>query len=302
MDYSNVSVILPTIEEEAAFGLIERLKSLMPGCEIIVVDKSSPAYRKRLRATGVKVLAQRSSGVEAATMEGFANAHGAVLANLDADGTYAPEDLVHAIESLERQDADMVLGNRLHGKNKNSKAMKSYLSFGNKSINKIYAAMHGINIHDGLTGIFAMRREAFDAIRDAKPYRAGSMFFVMEIEKKGFKKITEIPISYGERMEGSRSKLAKSKLLYGLGVTGHIVRSARDYSPLLLFGSIGAVLIIAGFVLGAFVIASYLSSGQLTEVGRALISFMLVIIGFLSIVVGLIVDLLLQIARKMDKL
>lgn len=301
IDFKEVSVVLPTIEEESVFRLIEDLRRLMPGCEIIVVDKSSSEYRKRLKVTGAKILFQQSSGVEAATMEGFIRAKGSILANLDADGTYNPEDLVRSVVYLKEKHLDMVLGNRFHNKQK-SKAVRGYLSFGNKSINKIYKTMHGINIHDGLTGIFAMTREAFEAMKDAEPYRAGSMFFVMEIEKKGFTKIDEIPISYGLRPSGSKSKLAKSKLFYGLGVAGHIVRTARDYSPLLIFGSIGAILIIAGLVLGAFVIASYIRSGLLTEVGRALISFMLVIIGFLSIISGLILDLLLQIAKKIDKL
>jgi hypothetical protein len=40
----------------------------------------------------------------------------------------------------------------------------------------------------------------------------------------------------------------------------------------------------------------------LAEIGRALIAFMLVTIGFLSVISGLILDLLLQIARKMKEI
>ncbi|MGC8478716.1 MAG: glycosyltransferase family 2 protein [Candidatus Micrarchaeia archaeon] len=301
VNFKDVSVILPTIEEEGVFSLVKELRRLMPESEIIIVDKSSPEYRKRLESTGAKIIYQESKGVEAATMEGFIAANGSILANLDADGTYSPEDLIKAINYLHEKHLDMVLGNRFH-ENTDSKAIRGYLSFGNKSINRIYKTMHGIDIHDGLTGIFVMTKKAFEAMKDAEPYRAGSLFFVLEIEKKGFTKIAEIPISYGLRPSGTKSKLAKSKLLYGLGVAGHIVRTARDYSPLLIFGSIGAILILAGLVLGAFVIASYIRTGLLTEVGRALISFMLVIIGFLSIISGLLLDLLLQIAKKMDKL
>ena len=45
----SISIILPTIEEESIFGLVDRLrKSLGSGIEIIIVDKSSKEYRKRL--------------------------------------------------------------------------------------------------------------------------------------------------------------------------------------------------------------------------------------------------------------
>ena len=98
-----------------------------------------------------------------------------------------------------------------------------------------------------------------------------------------------------------KSKLSRSKFAYGLGVAGHMVRFFRDYSPLLLFGGIGAVLIIAGIVVGVMVLANYIATGTLNEVGRALLAFMLVMIGFLSIIAGLIIDLLLQISRKLEK-
>ncbi len=297
--WNGVSVVLPTIEEEGAFAVIDSIRALMPGCEIIVIDKSGPEYRKRIRAKKVKIVEQQSKGYENALMEGFSHAKGNVLATIDPDGTYDPEDLAKVVALVVEGDADMALGNRLH--NRDRKAMNGYISFGNKNITKIYNAVHGIGIHDALSGIFAMKKEAFEAISEVVPYRAGTLFFVLEVSKAGYNKIKDIPISYYPRPSGE-SKLAKSKLLYGLGVAGHIVRSARDYSPLLIFGVIGVLLILAGLVIGAFVIANYLHTGTLNEIGRSLIAFMLVTVGFLSVISGLILDLLLQIVRKMDKL
>ena len=57
----------------------------------------------------------------------------------------------------------------------------------------------------------------------------------------------------------------------------------------------------AGIIIGALVISNFLATGTLTEIGRALIAFMLVIGGFLSIIAGLILDLLLEIERKLYK-
>ena len=300
MKPKEISVILPTIEEESVFGMIDRLRRLLPGCEIIVVDKSGEGYRKRLEKKRVHLIRQTSSGYENALMEGFKAASGILIATIDPDGTYDPRDLVREISYLKKNGLDMVLGNRLRGKN--SAAMAGHINFGNRNLTKIYNTTHRTKLHDVLSGVFVMRREAISSIFNVEPYRAGTLFFVMEISKKGFNKISDIPVSYRERPGEAESKLAKSKILYGLGVAGHIVRSTRDYSPLLIFGSIGAILLIAGIVIGLLVVVNYISTGTMNEIGRALIAILLVVIGFLSIISGLILDLLLQMSRKMDKL
>lgn len=300
LKWNDVSVVLPTIEESGAFAVIDSIKALMPGCEIVVIDRSGAEYRKKLREKKIKLVEQQSKGYENALMEGFRSTKGKIVATIDPDGTYDPEDLVKVVNLVRQGKADMALGNRLNGKR--TRAMNKYISFGNNSITKIYNTVHKIGIHDALSGIFAMKREAFEAISGVLPYRAGTLFFVLEVSKAGFKNITDMPIKYYPRPNGTESKLAKSKLLYGLGVSGHIVRSARDYSPLLIFGVIGTLLMLAGLILGVLVIINYLNTGALTEIGRALIAFMLVTIGFLSVISGLILDLLLQIARKMDGL
>ena len=298
-DQYRISVVIPTIEENAAFGVIKQIKSLFGNsAEIIVVDKSSKAYKRRLADTGANVIDQEDSGYENAVMMGFRAAHGKVLASLDPDGTYDPKDMLKGLRLIEEGKADVVFGNRFAGKDDD--AMTKYISFGNRSLTSIYNRLYRAKIHDVLTGIFMFTSKAFESIKDVEPYRAGTAFFAIELSKQGYK-IKETPIRYMPRTSG-KSKLSRSKFAYGLGVAGHMVRFFRDYSPLLLFGGIGAVLIIAGIVVGVMVLANYIATGTLNEVGRALIAFMLVMIGFLSIIAGLIIDLLLQISRKIEKM
>ena len=79
-----------------------------------------------------------------------------------------------------------------------------------------------------------------------------------------------------------------------------MIRLARDYNPLLIFGSIGVILIVIGLLIGLMVFFTYLATGVMNEVGRALIAFMLVVVGFLSIISGLLIDLLLGIDRQLS--
>ncbi|MDE1850903.1 MAG: glycosyltransferase [Candidatus Micrarchaeota archaeon] len=293
-----ISVVIPTIEEESVFAIIKEIRSkLGKGVEIIVVDKSGDAYYRRLKATGVKVIRQTSKGVENALMMGLKEAHGDILASTDADGTHGNEGIFAGIRLVEQGKADLVLGNRFGKLHKGS--MQLYIRFGNAFLSKIYSIFYKRRLNDVLTGLFVMRRSAFEKIRETVPYRAGIAFFAIELANRGYK-IVEVPISYYPREQGP-SKLTKSKLFYGVNVASHIVRMARDYNPLLVFGGIGVVLIVIGGLLGLYVIYSYLTTGVFTLIGRSLIAFMLVFVGILAIISGFILDLLLQIEKKLDR-
>ena len=83
-----ISIVLPTIEEESVFKLIEDLrKELGKDIEIVIVDKSR-CVPQEAKQTGALVIMQKDSGVENAIMQGLRSAHGEILASIDADGTH----------------------------------------------------------------------------------------------------------------------------------------------------------------------------------------------------------------------
>ena len=291
-----ISIIIPTIEEEGVFKLIAKIRKEFRNPEIIVVDKSGPAYRRRLAKAGVVLVVQENSGVENAVFEGLKKAHSDILASIDGDGTHDPHSLVEGYKIIKGGKADMVMGNRL--KHLHPGSMSFHQRFGNRFLSRLYRHMYKVEIHDFLVGMFVVSRDAFDSVKDIAPYRAGHAFFAMELAKKGYK-IVEVPVEYYPRSEGE-SKLSRSKVLYGVGVASHMIRLARDYNPLLIFGSIGVILIIIGIAIGLMVFLTYLATGVMNEIGRALIAFMLVVVGFLSIISGLLIDLLLGIDRKLS--
>ena len=292
----NLSVILPTMNEEHAPSIIRQVYSALGrDTEVIVIDKSTPEMRRPLEETGAKVVIQKTKGYENALMEGFRMANGDIIASIDPDGTYAVEDLKRVVNELKNdEEFAFIAGSRLERLPKD--AMTPTIRFGNWFLKSMFNILYRSRMGDVMNGIFAMRKDAFDTIRYMDAYRAGTPFFEIELVRRGFK-IRSIPISYKPR-SGSKSKISKAKPFYGVTIAYHAVRYARDYSPLLLFGSIGLVLIIMGLVLGAFVFSNYLQTGTLNEIGRALIAFMLITVGFLSVISGLILDLLLEIEKN----
>jgi dolichol-phosphate mannosyltransferase len=299
MRTKKLSIIIPTIEEETIFGLVDELRSKFGmNTEIIIVDKSSDDYYRRLKRTHAKIIRQHDRGVESAIMQGLRAATGSILTSIDADRTHDISGIEEGIRLVGSRKADLVLGNRFGRLNKGS--MSPHLMLGNKIISNVYSKLYSRRVHDVLTGLFVMSREAFTAIRNEKPYRAGIAFFAIELAKRGYK-IAEVPIEYYPRVSG-KSKISKSKIMYGVNIVTHIVRLARDYNPLLIFGGLGMFMLLAGFIIGGYVLLTYIITGQFTFIGRSLISFMLVTMGILSIMVGFILDLLLEIARKSENL
>ena len=293
-----VSVIVPTIEEESVFGLVRSLrKALGRDAEIIIVDKSSEKYYRRLKSTGATVLRQHDRGVERAIMQGLRHAHGEILASIDADETHDVSGIVDGIRMIGNGKADFVLGNRMN--DIEDGAMGAYLKVGNFGLSWLFSKLYGTDVHDVLTGLFVMRREAFEKIRDVDPYRAGIAFFAIELAKLGYR-VREVDIRYYKRRLGT-SKLTRSKFIYGVNVASHLVRQLRDYSPLLIFGGLGVIAGVIGLLIGFGVLVNFLNTGTFTQTGRALLAFMLVVLGFLLIVAGLILDMLLEIEKKLTK-
>ncbi len=215
-----VSVIIPTIEEESLFKMINDIRRLLGSdTEIIIVDKSGAAYYERLLKAGVTVLKQKDKGVENAIMLGLKHANGKLLASIDADGTHELTGIKRGIEMINRGEADLVLGNRLAGLSQGS--MNPYLHTGNVILTKLFNVVYGTKIHDVLTGLFVMKGSAFEKIKNIAPYRAGIAFFAIELAKKGYR-IDEVGIKYFMRKEGA-SKLARSKFAFGVGVASHIL-------------------------------------------------------------------------------
>lgn len=215
-----LSIVIPTIEEESLFKMIKDIRRLLgKDTEIIIVDKSSDAYFKRLLKTGATVIRQKDRGVENAIMLGLKHANGRLLASIDADGTHELTGIKKGVEAINRGKADIILGNRLAGLSEGS--MNSYLLTGNMILTGLFNIVYDSNIHDVLTGLFVMKKSAFEKIKDVKPYRAGIAFFVIELAKRGYK-VGEVDIKYYIRKEGV-SKLARSKFAFGVGVASHIL-------------------------------------------------------------------------------
>ena len=108
--------------------------------------------------------------------------------------------------------------------------------------------------------------------------------------------LVELPIQYRDRPEGSVSKL--NTFADGFKVILTIFNLFRDYKPLAFF-SIGTVILwFIGLILFMPAFVDYLKSGLVLKFPSVIVAVAFFIMGALSLVCGLILDVIVNQNRK----
>ena len=245
-----VLVVIPTYNERENLEMIvTRLHAALPKAHVLVVDDGSPdgtgALADELAAADaggrVHVLHRtEKNGLGAAYVAGFGwglERDYAVLVEMDADGSHAPEDLPRLLDAL--TDADLVIGSRWvpGGRIVNWPASRQMIS----RIGNLYSRMAlGAKVKDITAGFRAYRRAALEKIRIDNVASQGYCFQIdlgWRTIEAGFT-VVEVPITFTERERG-QSKMSgdiiREALLrvtkWGLRRRGNQVRSLFTKRP-----------------------------------------------------------------------
>ena len=278
-----ISIILPTKEEEGAFYVIEGLKKLFGrDAELIVIDKDSSApYINKLKRTGVTVVHQKSKGIENGLIEGFAHAHADVLATIDADGTHELAGLKKGYEIVGDGSADLVLGDRMAPGCAGPGAMPRFLWLGNWGLSIIYDILYRQEIHDLLTGMQVMSRNAYEKVKNHRPFSMPIAFFQTEIAREGFR-VAEVPIRYTKRRFGSSKLAQSSKFDYGMKTARCLVLRSPCAKAFLTLGVVGISVAVVGLALFLYSTIQYLSFQSQIAVNGWIFSLIMIAIGFIA--------------------
>ena len=267
-----MSVILPAFNEEEALPLVlDDLEThLGPDTEIIVVDDASTDRTSEVAAErGVKVARHEMNlGKGGAMATGAALAASDRLVFMDADATY-PADMVPKLVSM-LDDYDIVRGERPI----DSPNIPTLNRLGNRIFNRLLASFHQLEGRDFMSGLYGMRRSAFDAL---------------QIESSGFD--VEVEIGIKARQRGL--SLGTFDIDYQPRVGDKKLRPVRDgfnillrvagmgilYSPTITFVAPGLLIMLLG-VIGALA----LSGGPvfIGSIGLSVHSFVLAALGILG--------------------
>jgi hypothetical protein len=100
--------------------------------------------------------------------------------------------------------------------------------------------------------------------------------------------VAEIPTPYYARPKGTASKLSTWR--DGIRIARTIVKLYRTEKPLAFFTGFGVALAIAGVGLALPVVVTYLQEGVVPRIPTAILATGLMLLAFLSIACGLILD------------
>lgn len=292
----DLSLIIPVYNEEENLPILMEaicvsLQPLNREWEVIFVDDGSTDHSldvlKRLVENDpehVRVLVfRRNFGQTAAIAAGIDHSRGSIIVLLDADMQNDPADIPMLLNKLD-EGYDLVSGWRKDRKdNRLTRTIPSNMA------NGLISWVTGVHLHDYGCTLKAYRRDSLEGFR---LYGEMHRFIPVFAHSIGAR-ITELPVRHHPR------KFGKAK--YGLERTIKVVldlftvKFLLDYShkPMRIFGGAGVLLMFSSGILLSYLFIRKVFEG-ISILGSPLfqLGVMFFILGFQSILMGLIAELL----------
>jgi len=285
-DRYTIAVLVPCYNEEAAIGKVVRdFRAALPEASVFVYDNNSTdGTAAAARAGGAEVFQEKHQGKGFVVRRMFTDVEADIYVLVDGDATYDAPSARKMIARMLADRLDMVVATRVH---RQQSAYRAGHVAGNRLLTGFVASVFGPSFNDMLSGYRVFSR------RFVKSFPLLSSGFEIETEltihalELGLA-VAEIDTPYYARAEGSSSKLNTWR--DGFRILGTIIRLYRAERPLSLFGAIGLAFAIAsvGFAIPVFV--TYFETGLVPRLPTALLSTGLMVVAFLSISVGLVLD------------
>jgi phenylacetate-CoA ligase len=229
-----LSLIVPCYNEEGNLReLVARLAVVFKifglRAEIVLVDdRSADGTRALIQQLAAEhpfvtgVYHERNQGIVGGWRSGLAAAHAPVVAIMDADLQYAPEDLPRLYQIWKREGVDIVQGWRIAH---NFKATYRYV------LSLLYSfllnRLFGTRLHDIKSGFLCTRREVLDDILKTRyQYRFFQHFIVVNAVSKGYS-LRQEPVLFWNRHAGV--SFITSPLRFGLRSLVDLPNAFREF-------------------------------------------------------------------------
>lgn len=286
-----VSIILPAYNEapvvETLIGDIKKILKKIPAYtyEIIVVDDASSDKTAFLaEKAGVKVIKHLSNrGSGAARKTGIRQAKGEIILMMDVDGTYSANDIPKLLNYFPVFDQVIGWRKKETGSLRLLRIMVKYL------IRNLASYLTGVKIPDLNSGMRAFKRQAIEKYLWLIPDGFSCVTtMTMTFLTNGYQ-VKWVPITYKKRIGKSKFKLFSDTYNYLLTV----IRMILIYNPSKIFMPVGSLFIFLAVVKGLWTFVYY---------GEArMMELILLIIGFFTISIGLLADLIVTLSKRFNE-
>jgi len=248
------------------------------------------------KTAGAVVQTERQQGKGHVVRRMFADVDADIYVMADGDLTYDPKAAPEMVRMLFDEQFDMVVGTRQH---EAAEAYRGGHVIGNRLFTGLLSRLFGRSFTDIFSGyrVFSRRFvKSFPVLSEGFEIETEMSVHALELRMP----VGELATAYGARPEGSSSKLSTYRdgwrILKTIGTLYRIER------PVLFYGGLGALLLVAAVILAIPLVLTYLDTGLVPRFPTAILVTGMVIIAVLSFFAGLILDTVTRGRREMRRL
>lgn len=280
----DISVVIPSYNEEESIKelhlwIAKVLNENNFTYEIIFIDDGSSDNTWQIiedianndpNVKGVKF--RRNYGKSAALNTGFERVSGDVVITMDADLQDSPDEIPALFRMIKEKNYDLVSGWKKKRYDPVSKTIPT------KLYNWATRKMTGIKLHDMNCGLKAYKNTV---VKSIEVYGEMHRYIPVIAKWAGFKNIGEKVVAHQKRKYGT-TKFGMERFINGfLDLLSITFTSKFGKRPMHLFGSLGTLLFIIGFI-----IAFYLTFAKLFFQEYKMTERPLFYLGLLAMVIG----------------
>jgi glycosyltransferase involved in cell wall biosynthesis len=294
----SIAVIIPCHNEAASIAqVVGDFRAALPSAEIHVCDNASSDDTAAIAAAaGAIVHRERQRGKGNVIRKMFSDVEADIYVLVDGDDTYDSESAAGMITQLERDDLDMVVGVR---KALAPGAYRAGHRFGNSALSGLVGLCFSSRVGDMLSGYRVFSR------RFVKSFPALSTGFEIETELTVHALELKMPIDerstpYRERREASVSKL--NTFSDGARILRTILLLVKEERPLAFFATLAATLALTAILLAWPIFVTFVETGLVPRFPTAILATGIMLLAFLSLACGAILDSVARGRREMKRL
>jgi glycosyltransferase involved in cell wall biosynthesis len=294
----DVAVLVPCYNEERAIAkVVADFRAALPEATVYVYDNNSTdgTVDAATRA-GAVVRRETHQGKGHVVRRMFNDIEADVYVLVDGDATYDAPSAPVMVGKLVDDRLDMVVASRA---DRDAAAYRPGHRAGNFMLTGFVTHIFGRAFTDILSGYRAFSRrfvKSFPILSGGFEIETELTVHALELELP----VGEIATPYYSRPAGSASKLGT--WTDGFRILWTVLKLYRAERPLALFGSLGIALAIVSIGLAIPIVITYVQEGLVPRLPTALLSTGLMLLGFLSIACGLILDTVTRGRREMKLL
>jgi glycosyltransferase involved in cell wall biosynthesis len=295
---SRVAVLVPCYNEDMAIGkVVADFRAALPDAAIYVYDNNSTDRTvEAATAAGAIVRREHHQGKGRVVRRMFTDVDADIYVLVDGDATYDAPSAAGMIDKLVDERLDMVCAVRV---DRDEAAYRLGHRAGNRMLSGFVAHVFGESFTDMLSGYRVFTRrfvKSFPALSGGFEIETELTVHALELELP----VGEMPTPYYSRPEGSTSKLSTWR--DGFRILRTVLRLYRAERPLPLFTGIGISLAIVSIGIAIPIFITYLQDGTVPRLPTAVLSTGVMLLAFLSIACGLILDTVTRGRRELKLL